>query len=103
MDSKRHNYRARCDSHCQIMGIDGVTYHVKLDDLSLNGALVEMNETQAHSLHIGEMCGLKLTDTSTSSTMKHTGMIVRLDSGFVGINFNRQEHLHQKKKFVAPS
>jgi hypothetical protein len=84
------------------MGIDGITYHVKLGDLSQGGALVEMGDNVSHGLHVGELCGLMLSDNLTSCPAKYTGMIVRLESGSVAISFNRQEIHHQKKKYIAP-
>ncbi|HIJ87041.1 MAG TPA: hypothetical protein HPP97_05065 [Desulfuromonadales bacterium] len=88
-------------SECLLMGIDGVTYQTLLGDISERGALVSMSKNISHGLQIGEMCGIMLCDKPSASSTKHTGMIISLDSGNVGINFHHQEHHHQKKKFTT--
>ena len=103
MGIERNNLRAKCDSLCKLIGLDGVTYNVKLGDLSLGGARVEMEDKVSHGLHLGEMCGLVLRDDDMSSSTKLTGTIVRLESGTVGISFKSQEHQHQKKKYTPRS
>ena len=90
------------ERHCLLMGLDGVTYQTLLGDLTLTGALVKMSDNIHHGLKVGEMCGLVFRDNPELSSTKHTGKIVRLDSGSVGISFKHQEHQHQKKKY-SPS
>jgi hypothetical protein len=102
MGSERHNFRTRSNSHCLLMGLDGVTYQALLGDLSVSGALIKMSDNVPHGLHVGEMCGLMFSDNFKMSSEKHTGKIVRLDSGSVGVSFNNQEHRHLKKKY-SPS
>ena len=102
MERERHNIRTKSDLHCLIMGLDGVTYQALLGDLSLTGALIKMSDNIPHGLHVGEMCGLMFSNNFNMSSEKHTGKIVRLDSGSVGVSFNNQEHQHQKKKY-SPS
>jgi hypothetical protein len=103
MEKATHNLRTRCNSHCLLMGLDGVTYHALLGELSQSGALVEIDGSISHGLHVGEMCGLMLSEIPKTGSIKHTGKIVRLDSGSVGISFHHQEHIHQKKKFLTPT
>lgn len=90
------------DAHCLLMGLDGVTYHALLGDLSLAGALIKLKDNVPNGLHVGEMCGLMLSAKPQLSSAKYTGRIVKLDSDGVGISFNHQEHQHQKKKY-SPS
>jgi c-di-GMP-binding flagellar brake protein YcgR len=99
MEKERRNLRSKCDSHCLLMGLDGVTYQAQLGDFSLGGALIEIGDNVSHGLHVGEMCGLMFSDNFNMSSEKHTGKIVRLDSGSVGVSFNHQEHQHRKQKY----
>src|SRR6185369_10355089 len=99
MKSELHDFETKTDSHCLLMGIDGVTYHAQLGDLSLTGALIKLNDKVPNGLHVGEMCGLMLSKNPKLSSAKYTGRIVKLDSDSVGISFNHQEHQHQKKKY----
>ncbi len=99
MKSDKHDFRKKTDSHCLLMGLDGVTYQALLGDLSVTGALITLSEKAPNGLNIGEMCGLMLSDNPKLSSAKYTGRIVTLDSDSVGISFNHQEHQHQKHKY----
>jgi hypothetical protein len=103
MEKESHNIRAGCDSHCLLMGLDGVTYQALLGELSHSGALVKIDGSISHGLHVGEMCGLMLSAIPKTGSIKHTGKIIKLESGSVGISFHHQEHIHQKKKFLSPA
>jgi len=96
MESKRHNLITNSDSPCLLMGLDGVTYQALVGDLSLTGALIKMSDNVSHGLHVNEMCGLVLSDNPNRSASKHTGMIIKLDSGLVQISFNHQGNPHQR-------
>jgi c-di-GMP-binding flagellar brake protein YcgR len=99
MKSEIHDFRIKSDSHCLLMGLDGVTYKALLGDLSLTGALIRLSDNVPNGLHVGEMCGLMLSDNPKLSSAKYTGRIVKLESDSVGISFNHQEHQHQKHKY----
>lgn len=99
MKSEKNDFRIKTDSHCLLMGLDGVTYRALLGDLSVTGALIKLSGNAPNGLHVGEMCGLMLSDNPKLSSAKYTGRIVKLDSDCVGISFNHQEHQHQKHKY----
>jgi c-di-GMP-binding flagellar brake protein YcgR len=103
MERERRDLRTKSDSHCLLMGLDGVTYQAQLGDISIGGALIMMSGDVSYDLHVGDMCGLMLSDSFNMSSEKHTGKIVRLETGSVGVSFHNQEHIHQKKKFIPPS
>jgi hypothetical protein len=102
MESER-NFKISGDSPCLLMGLDGVTYQAQLGNLSLTGALIKMSDDVRHGLHIGEMCGLVLSDNPNMSSSKHTGIIIELDAGSVSVSFHHQEHHHQKHKYFPSS
>lgn len=99
MKSEKHDFRKKTDSHCLLMGLDGVTYQAQLGDLSAAGASITLSDNVPNGLHVGEMCGLMLSDNPTLSSAKYTGRIVTLDTDSVGISFNHQEHQHRKQKY----
>ena len=103
MESEKDNFRIKSDSQCLLMGIDGVIYEALLGDLSSTGALINMSNNVPHGLHVGEMCGLVFSENPNRSSSKHTGLIVKLDSGSVGISFYHQQHRHLKQKYSPPS
>ena len=96
MKSKNDDFRINGESHCLLLGLDGVTYQALLGELSLTGALIKVSDSVPNHLHLGEMCGLKLSGNHNMSSSKYTGVIVELDTGSVGISFNHQAHWHQK-------
>jgi hypothetical protein len=98
MEKERRDLRIKSDSQCQLMGLDGVTYHALLGDISSCGALIKMSDDVLHDLQVGEMCGLMFCDNLNMNHERHTGNIVRLDSGDVGVSFHNQEHRYPKCK-----
>lgn len=98
MERERRDLRTKSDSHCLLMGLDGVTYQAVVGDISSGGALIKMSDNVSNDLHVGEMCGLMFSDNFNMSSEKHTGKIVRLDSGSVGVSFHNQEHRHLKNQ-----
>ena len=102
MKSVMNDFKINTNSPCLLMGLNGVTYHALLGDLSLTGALLKLKDKAPNGLHVGEMCGLMLSENPKLSSAKYTGRIVTLDSDSVEISFNHQEHLHQKQKY-SPS
>ena len=103
MEKERRDLRTISDLSCQLRGLDGVTYHALLGNISLGGALIKMSDNVSHDLHVGEMCGLMFRDKINMNPERLSGKIVRLDGGSVGITFHNQEHIHQKKKFIPHS
>lgn len=85
MDNRRKHSRIKFEARCYLNGSAGVTYEALLDDISLSGALVKVN-TDTH-FQIGDVCELVLSEKSVAFPVKHTSKIVRVDSGFIGMNF----------------
>ena len=86
MEIHRLHSRVKCESNCILIEPDGSFYEALLEDISLSGASVEVNE-DTH-LRVGDLCDLMLNDNSAVCPLKRTGKIVRLDSGRnIGISF----------------
>jgi len=87
MDNRRQFTRVDCDSECIIMELDGNTYDVLLEDLSLGGAFITMRNGIPNSLHVGDECSLMLCSNPGSCPTKHFCRVVRHDSANMGIQF----------------
>jgi hypothetical protein len=98
MEGKRHEIRSKSDSICLLIGIDGVSHQALLENISLGGALVRIDNKDSKKLHVGEMCGLMFHDSHNMNPDRHTGKIVRIDSDGIGVSFQNQDFRHLKKK-----
>lgn len=85
MDNRRKHFRIKFEIQCTLMEHDGNSYEALLDDISLSGALLKVN-ADTH-FQIGDLCDLMLSEKSAAFPIKHTGKIVRVDSGMIGVNF----------------
>jgi len=84
---RRKHLRIKVEVQCLLMGRDGVSYEALLDDISLSGASVRVS-ADTH-FRIGDICDLMLSDESAKYPVKHSGKIVRVDSGIIGVIFLR--------------
>ena len=71
------------------MGHDGSAYDALIANLSLGGALVEVND-DIH-LRVGDLCNLVLSDNSAIFPLKRPSKIIRFDSNRkFGVSFLHQ-------------
>jgi len=83
--NRRHYSRIKYETDCLLIGHDGDSYEAVLDDISLSGALFKVQcDTR---FQIGDLCAVMLSDKAAAFPIKRTGIIVRLESGMVGISF----------------
>jgi hypothetical protein len=82
---KRLHNRIKYHSTCLLMGQDGNYCEALMKDISLGGALVEVN-CDTH-LHVGDSCTLMLGSSSSGFPVKRPVEIVRFDSENIGISF----------------
>ena len=83
-DPRKHS-RIKFEAQCLLTGHDGGTYEVLLDDISLSGTSIKVNDETP--FEAGDLCELMLGDQSVLFPVKHTGKIVRLDSGMIVVSF----------------
>ncbi len=69
------------------MEIDGNTFEALLEDISLGGAFIKVNDGVPESLQVGDVCSLTLCYNSDSSPGKHSCRVVRHDSVSIGVRF----------------
>jgi c-di-GMP-binding flagellar brake protein YcgR len=82
---RRKHIRIKIEVQCFLRNLDGTSFEAFLEDISLSGAAVKVN-IGTH-FQIGDMCDLMLSDESAKFPVRHTGMIVRIDSGIIGVSF----------------
>ena len=87
MGSQRQYTRVDCDSESILMEIDGDTYDALLEDLSLGGALVRVNDGVPGSVQVGDVCNLMLCNNPDVCPIKHSCRVVRHDSVKLGVRF----------------
>jgi hypothetical protein len=82
---QRQFRRIKCRTRCILEISNGDMYQVLLDDISLGGALVQV-DCDTH-LQVGDRCELMLSSFAVVFPVKRSGQVARLDSGKLGINF----------------
>jgi c-di-GMP-binding flagellar brake protein YcgR len=69
------------------MELDGNTFDVLLENLSIGGALVKVSDGVPQNLNVGDICSLMLCDNPDSCPVKHSCRVIRLDSVNMGVRF----------------
>jgi c-di-GMP-binding flagellar brake protein YcgR len=87
MGSQRQYIRINGNSECILMELDGDTYEALLEDISLGGALIKVNNGVPKSLQIGDECNLMLCHNPDLCPSKLSCRVVRHDSDCIGIRF----------------
>ncbi|HIJ96204.1 MAG TPA: PilZ domain-containing protein [Desulfuromonadales bacterium] len=85
-----HRLHKRVDggsSNCILMELDGTTYHALLENISLGGALIKVDEETPNSLQVGDECTLILCSDSGSCSSKHLCRVARCNFANMGIQF----------------
>ena len=85
MASRREYIRVACEAPC-ILNYKGINYHALLENFSLGGALVKVDNVHPDSLYIGAAVNLTVFNNDLSP-MKHSGKVIWLDSSDIGVKF----------------
>ena len=86
MDDRRTHTRSKLELNCHLKGNVGDTYEASLDDISLSGALILVNDVTP--FQIGDSCELMLGGISEGVSIKHHCIVVRNDAGNIGLKFS---------------
>lgn len=84
MASQREHVRVTCEAPC-ILHHKGINYHALLENISLGGALVKIDNAPPDGLYIGSEVNLTVFDTALP--MKHSCKVIWLDSSDIGVKF----------------
>jgi PilZ domain len=78
--------RLVCETKC-ILNFDGFEIQGVIENISLSGALIKLNDKPPDSIRPGDTCDMVFSDNPDLYPIKYTSKIVRLDSEILGIEF----------------
>ena len=86
MDKMGQSKRILCDAKC-ILNFKGLDYHGVVENVSLTGALIKLDNKIPSSMQPGDRCDLILCSNLDSCTTKYSCKVIRLDSAIIGVQF----------------
>jgi len=86
MDETGQGLRYHCDAKC-ILIFEGFDYHGVIENVSLSGALIKLNDEIPTSMQPGDRCDLLLCSNPELCPVKYTCKVIRLDSAIIGVQF----------------
>jgi hypothetical protein len=78
--------RIPCKYQC-VLNFHGSAYHVLLENLSLDGAFLKIDNYLLNSLKPDDLCDLLLCNDPNLCPIKYSCKVVRLDSEGIGVTF----------------
>ena len=78
--------RIVCEARC-ILHFDGSDYQGVIENISLSGALIELDDRVPDSLCPGATCEMIFCSDPNLYPVKYTCKVIRVDSAIVGIEF----------------
>lgn len=85
MENQRKQSRIKFELQCQLITHDENVYQALLEDISLGGALININD-EFH-LQVGDTCDLILSEKSAAIPVKRRSKIVRIESQNICVSF----------------
>ena len=86
MDKIVQSSRIVCEAKC-ILNFDGVDFQGVIENISLSGALLKLNDKRPDSMQPGDTCDMIFCSNPDLYPVKYTSRVVRLDSEIIGIEF----------------
>jgi PilZ domain len=86
MDNMKKSVRIICEAKC-ILNFDGFDYQGVIENISLSGALIKLNDKMPVSMHPGDKCDMIFCSNPDLYPVKYTCKVTRLDSAIIGIEF----------------
>jgi hypothetical protein len=86
MDKRMHGSRIVCEAKC-ILNFDGFDYQGVIENISLSGALIKLNDKMPVNIHPGDKCDMIFCSNPDLYPVKYTCKVIRLDSAIIGIEF----------------
>jgi c-di-GMP-binding flagellar brake protein YcgR len=77
--------RLSLDGHACTLHLDGLDYNGEIENISLGGALVKLNDEVPNRVQPGFMCSLRLCGARETNLVEYTCRVVRLGSAIVGV------------------
>ena len=82
-----NNIRIVCEAKCTLR-FDGFNLKGVIKNISLSGALIELNDTVPNSIHPGDKCNLMLGTNPNIATIMYSSEVIRTGSNIIGIRFH---------------
>jgi c-di-GMP-binding flagellar brake protein YcgR len=86
MDSNVPSSRIVCEARC-ILNFDGFDFEGVIVNLSLSGALIELNDMIPDDIHPDSVCDLMFRTNPDLYPIKYTCKVIRVDSKMIGLQF----------------
>lgn len=86
MGSRREYSRVKIESPCLINFNDSI-FRVQLDNISISGALLRVNDDELSSLDIGDSVSLMLCTNPNLCPAKYPCKVIWFDSSNIGVKF----------------
>jgi hypothetical protein len=80
------NSRIVCEAKC-ILTFDGMDFQGVIVNLSLSGALIQMDDQIPDTIHPDDMCDLIFSANPDLYPLKYTCRVSRVDAGMIGLQF----------------
>ena len=87
MDSRRRYIRVKSGFNCVLTGYDGRNYEGRLDNITIDGALVRVSQGIQADLKVGEEFDLMFCYGNEDFSIKHPCKVIRCDPAALAINF----------------
>jgi len=85
-DGKRQGWRIECGDRC-VLSYNGQRTECILEDISVSGVLVSLDDEFAARLQPGDSCGLYLCGDPQVCATEVTCTVIRRDASRVGLRF----------------
>jgi len=86
MDKMMHSSRIVCEAKC-ILNFDGVDIQGVIENISLSGALIKLNNQIPDSIQPGDVCDMIFCSNPDLYPVKYTCKVIRLEPALIGIEF----------------
>jgi hypothetical protein len=80
------NSRIVCEAKC-ILSFEGLDFQGVIENLSLSGALIKLDNNIPNNIRPGDNCDLMLCSNPDLYPVKYTSKVIRVDSAIIGVQF----------------
>ena len=86
MSNQVPNSRIVCEARC-LLNFDGVDFQGVIVNLSLSGALIQMDDAIPDTIGPDDLCNLVFCANQDQYPLKYTCRVIRVDAGMIGLQF----------------
>ena len=86
MGKMEKSSRFHCDAKCTFI-FHGFDYEGVIENVSLSGALIKLNNEFPDGMQPGDKCSLTLSGEPDSSAVKYVCKVIRIDGASIGVQF----------------